>query len=124
MLYLAYENSQKLRSEQIFNAKSQSHPGIWKAALINFFNPNPWLYWVSIGVPLLLSAWRQNPLQAGLFLLIFYGSMMLALTLLIFLFSGSTSLKPGLQRFLLGFAVICLLGLALYQLISGFRVLF
>ncbi len=124
LLYLAYENSKMLRSGLAFQSEARAYPGIWKAALINFLNPNPWLYWVTIGVPLLIAAWRQNPAQAVLFLFCFYASMMLALAFLLFLFSGSGRFNLRLQRLLLGVAVFCLLSLALYQISRGIRLLF
>lgn len=122
LLYLVYENARLLRLKTQLETKP-SYPGIVKASLINFLNPNPWLYWATIGVPLLIDAWRQGAALAALFLLCFYGTMMRALAGLIFLFSRSGRLSPGFQRVLLGVAITCLLGIALYQIMTGLKTL-
>ena len=42
-------------------------------ALVNLVSPHPWLFWVSVGGPLLVTAWRHGPVLAGAFLLGCYG---------------------------------------------------
>ena len=43
-----------------------------RGALVNLLNPQPWIFWLSVGGPLLVGAWRQTPALAVGFLAIFY----------------------------------------------------
>ena len=40
--------------------------------LINWINPHPWLFWVGVGGPILVQAWRDAEWRAGAFLIGFY----------------------------------------------------
>lgn len=40
--------------------------------IANLLNPSPYLFWVSIGAPLIVEAWRVHPGAAAAFLLAFY----------------------------------------------------
>jgi threonine/homoserine/homoserine lactone efflux protein len=44
-----------------------------RGAIVNLLNPHPWLFWMSVGGPLLIDAWRQSPGLAVAFLVVFYG---------------------------------------------------
>lgn len=39
----------------------------------NFLNPHPWIFWVGVGAPILVSAWGRGPFPAAAFLVAFYG---------------------------------------------------
>ncbi len=43
-----------------------------RGLLVNFLNPNPYLFWGTVGGPLLLRAYKEFPLYAVMFLLVFY----------------------------------------------------
>ena len=43
-----------------------------KAVAVNLLNPHPYLFWFSVGAPLLLKGWREGPAAAALFLTGFY----------------------------------------------------
>jgi threonine/homoserine/homoserine lactone efflux protein len=43
-----------------------------QAIAVNWLNPHPWLFWVGVGGPLLVSAWRSAPLGGAAFLASFY----------------------------------------------------
>lgn len=40
--------------------------------MVNFLNPNPWMFWISIGAPLTRSAWLDAPHYVVAFLVPFY----------------------------------------------------
>lgn len=53
-----------------------------KGALVNLLNPNPYLFWLTVGVPMLVKAWtRSSHTAAVVFVLVFFvclvGSKML-----------------------------------------------
>jgi threonine/homoserine/homoserine lactone efflux protein len=43
-----------------------------RGALVNLLNPHPWLFWITLGGPLLATSAEQSYWLAGTFLLIFY----------------------------------------------------
>ncbi|MEZ4558877.1 MAG: LysE family transporter [Caldilineaceae bacterium] len=45
---------------------------LWRGVLVNVLSPHPWLFWLSVGSPILIGAWRTSPALAALFLLGFY----------------------------------------------------
>ncbi len=45
---------------------------IVRGALVNLLNPNPYLFWLTAGTPMLVKAWRHSALAAALFIAIFF----------------------------------------------------
>lgn len=43
-----------------------------QGVIANFLNPSPWLFWMSVGGPLLTKAWATSPAHAIAFVLPFY----------------------------------------------------
>ncbi len=43
-----------------------------KGILTNLLNPHPYMFWLTVGIPFLLTAWSSGPWGAVLWLLIFY----------------------------------------------------
>lgn len=43
-----------------------------KGMLVNILSPHPYLFWLTVGGPLLIAAWPQNPAGAAGFVLSFY----------------------------------------------------
>lgn len=43
-----------------------------RGAIANFLNPSPWMFWISVGGPLLAASWAEGPLASAAFLLPFY----------------------------------------------------
>ncbi len=44
-----------------------------RGMLVNVLNPHPWIFWLSVGGPILVATWRDAPIWALGFLAIFYG---------------------------------------------------
>ena len=44
----------------------------WKGIAVNLLSPHPWVFWVTAGGPLVVSAWRESAAQAVAFLAGFY----------------------------------------------------
>jgi len=49
-----------------------THP-LGQGLVVNLLSPHPWLFWLSVGGPLLVTAWRHGAIYSGAFLLGFYG---------------------------------------------------
>jgi threonine/homoserine/homoserine lactone efflux protein len=49
--------------------------GFLRGALLNFTNPNAWIFWSAVGGPVVAAAWRARPAEALLFLAGFYAAL-------------------------------------------------
>lgn len=47
-------------------------PVVLQGAAINFLNPAPWIFWVTAGSTLLVGFWRESPISAVAFTIVFY----------------------------------------------------
>jgi threonine/homoserine/homoserine lactone efflux protein len=76
-LFVLYLGIQSLRrgapTLQPVEAPPAAAKDLWQGAVVNFFNPHPWVFWISVGAPTLVSGWRQNPWDAVGYLVGFYG---------------------------------------------------
>ncbi len=94
---------------------------IFKAALVNFLNPNPWLAWSLVLGPLFLRGYREHPAQGIALLVGFYLTMIVSLVGLISVFAFARRLGPQVRRITLGLSVLALAGFGFYQLWLGWR---
>lgn len=76
-LFVAYLGCRGLRredptlpSEEISSTATRD---LWQGAVVNFLNPHPWVFWMTVGAPTLVSGWRQSPFDALGYLAGFYG---------------------------------------------------
>jgi len=123
LLYLAWGAFQTFRrAEELVvvpaTAVSQS---VFKAALMNALSPNPYIFWGTIGGPILIAAWRQSPAWGVSYLVGFYGTLIGGFMAFIGLFAVAKSLDPRLSRILSAVSALALLLFGLYQLWSGAR---
>jgi len=89
------------------------------AALMNILSPGAYVYWGLVAGPILLSGWRQDPLQGMGFLMGFYVAMLVTLGSLIILFGAAGRWGQRLNRTLRSIAALTLLGFGSYQLWRG-----
>lgn len=69
--YLAYESFKT--NDIVQNIDLKAPKSIKKGITVNLLNPSPYLFWISIGGPLITQAYLENPLSSLLFLIGFYG---------------------------------------------------
>lgn len=70
LVYLGYEN---LRSHGLSDAAQTAVSSSFaKGALVNALSPHPYLFWLTVGAPLVCDAWTKSHLSAAAFLLSFY----------------------------------------------------
>lgn len=100
---------------------TSDHRTVFKAALVNFLNPNPWLAWSLVMGPLLVAGYRENPTKGVALLVGFYVTMIICLVGLISLFAFARRLGPKVQRVTLGLSVLALAGFGFYQLWLGLQ---
>jgi len=76
VLYLGIQGLKRgAHTLQPVEAPPPAAKDLWQGALVNFFNPHPWVFWISVGAPTLVSGWRQSPLDAIGYLVGFYASI-------------------------------------------------
>ncbi len=93
------------------------------AAAINFTSPGPYLGWSLVMGPLLLRGWRESPAHGVALLAGFYGTMVLAMALMVLAIGAARTLAPRANRALLGASALALAGLGVWQLVAGARAL-
>ncbi|MBA4395120.1 MAG: hypothetical protein C0407_16340, partial [Desulfobacca sp.] len=46
-----------------------------KGALVNALSPHPYIFWLTVGAPIILKAWSDGPFTAILFVVAFLGCL-------------------------------------------------
>jgi threonine/homoserine/homoserine lactone efflux protein len=121
ILYLAFGayRSWKNFDPHLSSAETGNQQGILKAALMNVLSPGPYIFWTLVTGPILITGWRETPLNGISFLLGFYITMISSLAMIILVFGSARQLGPKVNRALLGVSSIALFGFGLYQLWLG-----
>ncbi len=71
--YLFYLGIQNLRIQPLDLSEKATRPSsLLKGVTANFLNPNPYIFWASVGTPIMLRAFQSDLLHLSLFLLSFY----------------------------------------------------
>ena len=85
-----------------------------QAALVNLFNPNPYLGWSLVMGPAVLTAWAEAPGMALSLLLSFYVTMISTSMIIIYLMGRALLLGDKARRWLSLISGLLLVGLGLY----------
>lgn len=91
------------------------------AVAINALNPNPYIFWSVVGVPIILTGWRESPGFGIGFIAGFFGTFVCSLASLIILFSTAGRVHNMVTRILMGLTAVALLIFGLYQVSIGIR---
>jgi len=121
LLYLAYctvKTWQRFDLKEEYNPQSKRQT-LFKAAVVNLLNPNPYLGWSLVMGPLLLKGWHESPANGMALLISFYTTIVIGLAVTIFLFTAAKGLGSKTNKLLLGISVIALACFGLYELWSG-----
>jgi threonine/homoserine/homoserine lactone efflux protein len=121
VLYLAYGTFRAWKNfeMQTPSVEADNGQGIFKAALTNILNPNPYIFWILVTGPILLKGWRETPLNGIGFLAGFYLTMVGCLAGIIIVFGLASKFGAGFTRFLLGISALALLCFGMYQVWQG-----
>ena len=71
VLWLGIEALRELPAE-LEAAPSSGTVEFRKGVLVNLLSPHPWLFWLTVGGPILVAAWASNPVAGVAFLVSFY----------------------------------------------------
>jgi threonine/homoserine/homoserine lactone efflux protein len=91
--YLAYENMKTGPVPEDLAADAPD--SIMKGALVNALSPHPYLFWITVGSPLLIEAYLQGVLHAAAFVVSFYICLIGAKVLLAVLVNKSRDFLQG-----------------------------
>lgn len=121
VLYLAYSAFTAWRKFEMQTPSMETGSGqsVFKAALTNILNPNPYIYWTLVTGPILIKGWRETPINGIGFLAGFYLTLIGSLAGLILVFGFSSRFGPKFSRILLGISAFALLCFGAYQLWLG-----
>ncbi len=90
-----------------------------KGVAMNALNPNPYIFWSTVGGPTLLQGWAQSPAHAVVFMVAFYVTIIAGMCAYVILFATAHRLDPRLTRALNLASAILLLGFGLYRIYQG-----
>lgn len=93
--------------------------GFARALLVNFTNPNAWLWWSTAAGPILAAAWRASPLSAAAFLAGFYLLLLGGNALFVLLAARLAGAGPGVARALGAVSGVALLLFGGWRLARG-----
>jgi threonine/homoserine/homoserine lactone efflux protein len=73
-LFLAYLGAEGLRGGalEVEDAAARTPRSLTNGALVNLLNPQPYLFWITVGAPTVLQGWKQGWLPPALFVGSFY----------------------------------------------------
>jgi len=93
LLFMAWANLKTEGISQSFADRETN--SLAKGVMINALSPHPYLFWITVGTPLLVAAYVQNSWYAGGFLVSFYAALVGAKLLLAVLVNRSRNLLQG-----------------------------
>jgi threonine/homoserine/homoserine lactone efflux protein len=93
LLYLAYESFRTSGVE--LSAQAGAPQSLSRGALVNLFNPNPYVFWLTVGAPTMLKAWGETPFAAIAFVVGFYFCLVGSKILLAVVVGKTRSLFTG-----------------------------
>jgi len=70
LFYLGYENIRFLKAEE--NSSSPPSKSLKKGIFVNAMSPHPYLFWLSVGSPIMIRAMKHNGSSMAIFLISFY----------------------------------------------------
>jgi threonine/homoserine/homoserine lactone efflux protein len=121
MLYLARGAYKAFTEEkkEIETVEESPAKSLFSAAAINILSPSVYLFWTTIGAPIVLDGWQISPMHGLAFIIGMYAIFIPALAALIILF-GQTGKLPAKAQKWIGYGLALLLALlGLYQIWVG-----
>jgi threonine/homoserine/homoserine lactone efflux protein len=124
VLYLAWGLLKQWRSgsraaASVEGAQSIGWKGLWHAAVVNWLNPNPYIFWTLVGGPTLLAALNQSAVDGAAFLVGMYGVFVGSMLIIAAVFHFARNLGPRVVHGLLLVSVVVLAIFGASLLIRG-----
>ncbi|MCK4547720.1 MAG: LysE family transporter [Candidatus Eisenbacteria sp.] len=119
LVCLAWGAFAKWRSSEVMAPPEPGKQSMFRAVIMNFLNPGPYIYWSLVAGPTFLMGWRDAPASGVGFLAGFYVTLVSTFGAVIVVFGTARRLGPKVNRAFLGVSALALAGFALYQLYLG-----
>ena len=120
VLYLAWDLLKQWRRgtpamANVEGAQPVGWSGLWRAAIVNWLNPNPYLFWTLVGGPTLLAALNQSAVYGAAFLAGMYGVFIGSMLIIVAVFHFARHLGPRVVRglLLISIGVLAIFGVLL-----------
>lgn len=126
LLYLAWLTLRAVRaaaSTEAAPAPTSGRQSVLRAAMMNALSPGPYIFWGTIGGPIVVSGWRESPWYGVSFFLGFYPALIGVLNLIIMLGATVGSISPRVNRALGAFSTAALALFGVYQIGQGINAL-
>ncbi|HEX7153662.1 MAG TPA: LysE family transporter [Thermoanaerobaculia bacterium] len=72
LLYLAWESWTSRPPESVELVAGEAPRSILRGVFVNYLNPNPYLFWITVGMPTLARSWNVGWGAASTFLVVFF----------------------------------------------------
>ena len=122
VLYLAWGLWKQWRQgQQVTVAVEGAQPigwnGLWRASIVNWLNPNPYLFWTLVGGPTLIAALDQSVWYGVAFLVGMYSVFIGGMLLIAVVFHQARRLGPRMVRglLLISIGILVVFGVLLIQ---------
>jgi threonine/homoserine/homoserine lactone efflux protein len=102
-------------------ASTSARQDFLHGALINFLNPHPYLFWVAVGAPTAVRAWRSEPWMAVVFIVAFYALLIGSKVTLAFVFSRARALPRQQYAWMIRFSSLLLFIAGALMLFAAWR---
>ncbi|MEJ2616216.1 MAG: LysE family transporter [Ignavibacteriaceae bacterium] len=119
LTYDTYRTWKNIDSTKKIEVQSNQQT-LFKAALVNFLNPNPYLGWSLVMGPLFLKGYNEAPINGIILIIGFYATLVAGIAGIIILFAFTRNLGTKVVKIMLGISIIGLALFGLYQLWLGF----
>ncbi|MBE0607169.1 MAG: LysE family translocator [Deltaproteobacteria bacterium] len=93
LAYMAYETFRAKRQDP--SASDIGPQSLTRGAMVNALSPHPYLFWLTVGAPMILKGWKTNPAAAVLFVVGFTGCLVGSKVVLAVLADRSSHLLDG-----------------------------
>jgi threonine/homoserine/homoserine lactone efflux protein len=93
-----------------------------RGMMVNFLNPHPYLFWGTVGAPVVIQAWNMNPWHAVGFIVMFYLFLVGSKVVLALVLGRARRLPTHLYHRLMQFSALLMLiagGMMLYSAWQG-----
>jgi threonine/homoserine/homoserine lactone efflux protein len=81
--FVTHLGIESIRATGVQAGRPDEAPRSWsRGALVNALSPHPYIFWITVGAPMLIRAWAEGPLAAAAFLAGFYACLVGAKMLL------------------------------------------
>jgi len=110
VLWLAFEAWRETGDISLDEVEPPSaQQDLLRGAMVNFLNPHPYLFWGTVGAPLVIRAWNQNPWYAIGFIVVFYLFLVGSKVVLALILGRLHKLPTRLYHRLMQFSALLLL---------------